>query len=138
MIVRIGMRADVHHQRPASRRYEPAMTIRPTAMPEGVVLDPAGLDLAQAAAGLERRAADGVDGAVDDLAIEPPDRGRDPAADDDEQQVVEVVEPPLVERRPVEERHPGRQLADPLGPRLAIGCPAELDAEQPPGDGRSR
>ena len=39
----------------------------------------------------------------------------DLAADDDEQQVVEVVEPPLVERRAVEERDPGAQLADALG-----------------------
>ena len=84
------------------------MTIRPMAMPEGVVLDPAGLDLAQAAPGVDRAAADRVDGAVDDLAVEPPDGGRDPPADDDEQQVVEVVEPPLVERGAVQERQPGR------------------------------
>ena len=36
---------------PTSSRYEPAITIRPMAMPERVVLDPAGLDPAQPAPG---------------------------------------------------------------------------------------
>ena len=39
---------------------------------ERVVLDPAGLDLAQAATRLEGRPAERVDRAVDDLAVEPP------------------------------------------------------------------
>ena len=40
--------------------------------------------------------ADAVDDPVDDVLVEPGEGIREPAADDDEQQVVDVVEPPLV------------------------------------------
>ena len=102
--------ADVDH-RWTSSRNEPAMTIRPDGDAQGVVLDPPGLDESQAAAGLERGASERVDGPVDDLAIEPPHRVRDLAADDDEQQVVQLIEPPLVERGAIEERRPRGEVA---------------------------
>ena len=140
MIDRIGMRrrsiVSGRQQQVRAGHHD-----QPDGDAQGVVLDPAGLDLAQPAAGVDGRRPDGVDGAIDDLAVEPPDGRRDPSADDHEQQVVQVVEPPLVERRAVEERRPGGQLAD----ALRAGRQAdrtELDAEQPPGedhaDGRDR
>src|SRR5436190_20812662 len=52
---------------------------------EGVVLDAAGLDLAQSATGVDGAGADGVYRPVDDLAVEPPDGRRELAADDHEQ-----------------------------------------------------
>ena len=67
-----------------------------------VVLDAAGLDVANAAAGALGEIADPVDRAIDDTDVEPPQRARDPAAEADKDQVVEVVEPPLGERGVVE------------------------------------
>ena len=130
MIDRIGM--PLPRQR-ASSRYEPAITISPIGDPERVVLDPARLDLAQPAARVDGGRADGVDRPVDDLAIEPPAGGRDPPADDHEQEMVELVEPPLVERCPVQERDSRRELTH----ALRAGRPADrtdVDAEQPPAD----
>src|SRR5574337_99807 len=69
---------------------------------QGVVLDPPGLDAPDVAARVHGHPADAVDGAVDDPAIEPPQALGDGAADADEQQVVEVVEVPLVDRAGVE------------------------------------
>src|SRR5450759_1594426 len=63
---------------------------------ESVVLDPARLDVAQPRAGSGGRGADAVDRAVDDRPVEPERGGRELAAPDHEQQVIEVVEPPLV------------------------------------------
>ena len=109
---------------------------------EGVVLDAAGLDLAQPATGVDGARPDGVDRAVDDLAVEPPAAPSRSAADDHEQQVVQVVEPPLVERRAVQERRPGGQLADALRARPAarIGPSSTPNSRQAmiDADGRDR
>ena len=63
-----------------------------------VVLDAPGLDLADLAAGALGQRADAVDRAVDDADVEPPQGRARPAADAHEEQVVELVEAPLVER----------------------------------------
>ena len=114
-IDRIGTSADVDH-RGDQQQVRAGHHDQPDRDAEGVVLDPAGLDAAEPAAGRDRGAADRVDRPVDDLAVEPPQARRDLAADDDEQQVVEVVEPPLVERRAIQERRPG-----PLSSRTRSG-----------------
>ena len=53
MIDRIGMLVDVHRQRPARIEVRAGHHDQPEGDPERVVLDPAGLDLAQAAAGAD-------------------------------------------------------------------------------------
>ena len=75
---------------------------------------------------------DAVDDAVDDAHVEPHDAARDGPAEAVEDEVVEVVEPPLVERRAVQEAGravAGGQSSDGLGLALA----AE-EAEQPDAD----
>src|SRR5262249_33896462 len=64
---------------------------------EGVVLHATGRDAPQAAAGVRGERTDAVHGPVDDHPVEPPQGIRDASADPDEQQVVQVVEPPLVQ-----------------------------------------
>ena len=108
-IVRIGIEPTSISRRPGQDRYEPAMTMQPDGDAQGVVLDAAGLDLAQAAAGaltVARPMPLTVPSTT--LAVEPPHGVGDAPADDHEEQVVEVVEPPLVERGAVQERRPGR------------------------------
>ena len=74
---------------------------------EGVVLDAAGLDAARARAPAPRGRRAPMPLTVPSMTFRSNHqrRVREPAADHDEQQVVEVVEPPLVERGAVEERH---------------------------------
>src|SRR5574340_1582 len=80
---------------------------------EGIVLDTAGLDAPEVAPRVDRHPADPVDGAVDDLAVEPPQALGDRSADPHEQQVVKVVEVPLVDRAGVEALDASRQGGDP-------------------------
>ena len=72
---------EVHRQRHRQHEVRAGHDDQADRDAERVVLDAAGLDPAQAAPGRDRAAADGVDGAVDDLAVEPPHRRRDAAAD---------------------------------------------------------
>ena len=101
---RIGTESKIIAELPTRMQVRAGHDDQPERDAEGVVLDSPGLHAPQPAPGADREPADVVHGAVDDLAIEPPQRGRDAPADDDEQQVVELVEPPLVERRAVQER----------------------------------
>ena len=87
-----------HDHQERARHHE-----QPDRDAQRVVLDATGLDPPQPAARAAGQQADAVDGAVDDRPVEPPQGGGDAPADPDEQQVVELVEPPLVERGPVEE-----------------------------------
>src|SRR5207247_6247416 len=97
----------------------------------GLLLHPARLDPPEVLAGADGRRRDVVDRVVDDATVEPPGERADAPADDDEDQVIQVVEPPLVERGPVQEWDPGGQRPDPLrsGPPAQA---AEADAERPP------
>ena len=92
---------------------------------EGVVLDAPRLDAAEPQAGPASDGADAVDRAVDDHPVEPPDGAGEPAAPVHEEQVVEVVEPPLGRRAAVQEGQaaPGADFADPIGPRLRCAAP---------------
>src|SRR5262245_5591714 len=96
-----------------------------------VVLDAPGLDLADLPAGPDRDRGETVDRAVDDPPVEPPERVGDAAADHDEHQVVELVEPPLVERRAVQERETGAERGDELRPGRDPD-PSDLGAEEVP------
>src|SRR5487761_2240503 len=93
---------------------------------QGVVLDVPGLDPPQPAAGAHGDPPDPVHRAIHHGPVEPPERIRRAPADHHEQEVVEVVEPPLVEGRPVQEARRARRRGD----RLA-GPPPPAAAEEP-------
>ena len=110
------------------------MTIRPMRDAQRVVLDAAGLDAPEAAASSAVAAPIPLTVPSTTTRSNHQNAGRDAPADADEQQVVQVVEPPLVERRAVEE--PGRprrgQVADQLAARPEPDA-EQLDAEEAPG-----
>src|SRR5262249_42555409 len=93
----------------------------------------AGLDTPDARASLLGQRADAVDRAVDDADVKPPQRASHPTTDAHEDQVVEIVEPPLVPRSVVERLQALRDALDEsvllLGPEEAEQEPGQADAE---------
>src|SRR5262245_13520119 len=139
-IVRIG-RSEIDTSAARQEEERAGHHDQPDRDAQRVVLDAPGLDLADLAAGPDRDRGEAVDRAVDDPPVEPPERVGDAAADHDEQQVVELVEPPLVERCAVEEREAAAERRHALRQRRPAEL-ADLDAEEAPRhgdpDGRDR